>query len=73
MGNILGLVLVEFTLVVSVSVWFLCFLDDTNMSGGGMNQWYMKKTIIFCTIRQRQRISVVKISSNLVLIKLIFK
>ena len=43
MGNILGLVLVEFTLVVSVSVWFLCGLDDRNMSGGGMNQWYMKK------------------------------
>ena len=65
MGNILGLVLVEFTLVVSVSVWFLCFLDDTNMSGGGMNQWYMKKNHNFLYNQAKTKISVVKISRKL--------
>lgn len=72
MGNILGLVLVEFTLVVSVSVWFLCFLDDTNMSGGGMNQWYMKKNHIFVQSGKDKDIRS-KDLENLVLIKLVFK
>ena len=73
MGNILGLVLVEFTLVVSVSVWFLCFLDDTNMSGGGMNQWYMKKKPYFFVQSGKDKDIRSKDLENLVLIKLIFK